>query len=309
MKPGTAKQVKKKNKRKIKKGQTRNWLDLPRDVMLHIFLKLGVIDLLFNAQSVCSTWRKLAREPQLFRHIDFSNPWKHFDECNFTPLTNMAIEAIDRSCGQLVDFSIMYFGTDDVLQHIISEDVLIESLEKFPLLDEFELCLCSFSVEVIKVAGRSCPQLKSFRLNQKAVVYPPSEVMEEFNEEAFAIAANMPQLRRLHLFGNTMNDDGLRAILEKCPHLEYLDLRQCFHININEDFRKKFEGIKEIRLPNDSTDGYEFESSVHYMGSYDDDDDYTSEYNDYIYGMSDLELSDYDDFVFFDDYDGNEADL
>ncbi|KAL5717561.1 hypothetical protein ACHQM5_010544 [Ranunculus cassubicifolius] len=252
--------------------------------MLHIFLKLGVIDLLFSAQFVCTSWRTLATEPQLFRRIDFSDDYISDDSL----LAEMTIEAIDRSCGQLVDWSMMTFCTHDILQHIvdtpnslkrlhlaiciqISEDKLIQALKKFPLLEEFELCHCFFTKKVIEVAGRSCPQLKSFRLDHKTVVCPPSEVIEKFNEEAFAIAANMPELRRLHLFGNMMNDDGLRAILENCPHLEYLDLRRCFHININEDFQKKFEGMKEVRLPNDSTDGYEFDLSFYYMGSSDED--------------------------------------
>ncbi|KAL5730831.1 hypothetical protein ACHQM5_003622 [Ranunculus cassubicifolius] len=228
--------------------------------MLHIFLKLGVIDLLLNAQSVCSSWRKLAKEPQLYRRIDVNRIWSH-------PKKRLTIEAIDRSCGQLLDFSLIYVTKLDVLQHIantsnslralrltcsstsIPDDLLIEVLEKFPLLEELDLSFCPFSERVIEAAGLSCPQLKSFRLH--AAFRYRLTLAEEINKEALAIATNMPGLRRLHLSGNKMNENGLKVILEKCPHLEYLDLRQCFHIIINEDLRVKLGGIKEIRLPTD----------------------------------------------------------
>ncbi|KAI3872523.1 hypothetical protein MKW92_044398 [Papaver armeniacum] len=45
------------------KEQVRNWIELPHDVLSHIFLKLGAMGVLFNAQSVCSVWRKVSKEP------------------------------------------------------------------------------------------------------------------------------------------------------------------------------------------------------------------------------------------------------
>ncbi|KAI3954345.1 hypothetical protein MKW92_039332 [Papaver armeniacum] len=53
--------------------EVRNWLELPLDVLHHIFLKLGAIDILFRAQSVCSTWRRDSKDPLLFRYIDTTN--------------------------------------------------------------------------------------------------------------------------------------------------------------------------------------------------------------------------------------------
>ncbi|KAI3930700.1 hypothetical protein MKX01_037146 [Papaver californicum] len=54
-------------------AKVRNWAELPLDVLYHIFLKLGAIDILFRAQSVCSMWRKVSKEPLMFRSIDMRN--------------------------------------------------------------------------------------------------------------------------------------------------------------------------------------------------------------------------------------------
>ncbi|KAL5730882.1 hypothetical protein ACHQM5_003667 [Ranunculus cassubicifolius] len=252
MKPGTLKQM--------------NWLDLPPDVMLHIFLKLGVIEILLNAQSLCSSWRKLAREPQLYRRFDLSDPWSHFRPNSFTRARRL-IEVVGNCLISALCILTVMRALRLICCYRFKEDILIEALKKFPLLEEFELCHCSFSKNVIEAAGISCPKLKFFRLNpdkSRAFRLNQSAFVDEFNEEALAIAATMPGLRRLHLFGNMMNDNGLKAILEKCPHLEYLDLRECFNITINKDFSKKFGGIKEIRLTNDSTDEYEFKLDIYY---------------------------------------------
>ncbi|MCL7051746.1 hypothetical protein MKW94_024448 [Papaver nudicaule] len=57
------------NENSISSEEVRNWAELPFDVVSHIFLKVGVIDILLRAQFVCSTWRRVSKEPLLFRSI------------------------------------------------------------------------------------------------------------------------------------------------------------------------------------------------------------------------------------------------
>ncbi|KAI3964009.1 hypothetical protein MKW92_043779 [Papaver armeniacum] len=271
-------------------AEIRNWAELPHDVLAHIFLKLGAVDVLFRAQSVCSVWRKVSKEPLLFRSVDMRNRWDLFDD-EFYDMEKMAREAVDRSCGQLVEFSMEHFGTDEILEYIadksgslrclrlvscyrISDDSLINMAEKAVMLEELEICLCSFSADVLKVVGKASPLLKSFRLNCRGYRRPHIES----DEEALAIAENMPQLRHLHLFGNKLTNLGLRGILDGCLHLESLDLRQCFNLNLEGDLLKSCrERLIKLRLPNDSTDDYEFDASID-GGSY--DEDYPSGFSD-----------------------------
>ncbi|KAI3964008.1 hypothetical protein MKW92_043778 [Papaver armeniacum] len=274
----------------------RNWGELPHDVLSHIFQKLGAIDILFRAQSVCSMWRKVSKEPLLFRSIDTRDRWDLFEDYDMEKIVR---EAVDRSCGQLAEFSMDYFGSDELLTYIadkcgflrylrllsgdkVSDDALINMANKAVMLEELEICHCSFSEDVLKTVGKACPQLKSFRLNCRGYRRPHMEC----DEEALAIAENMPQLRHLHLFGNKLTDVGLRAILDGCLHLESVDIRQCFNVNLEGDLLK-FCGDRLIivRLPNDSTDDYEFDYAMDEFSeySYSSDLDYDSEldYNDY----------------------------
>ncbi|KAF9616828.1 hypothetical protein IFM89_032678 [Coptis chinensis] len=269
--------------------ELRNWLELPRDVISLILIKLGAIGILCNAQSVCSTWRSLSKQPHLFRSIDMRSHRDFPDDGDYEKMRKSAKEAVDRSRGELVEFSMARFGNDDLLHYIvdkssmikclrlvscyISNEALIEVLKKTHCLEEIELCYSTFSKEVIEEVGKNCCELKSFRLNCQGYRYPRLES----DEEAFAIAENMPQLRSLHLFGNKLTNVGLEAILDKCPYLEYLDLRECFGLDLNGDLEKKcVERIKSVRLPDDSTEDYEYEEyqyiddSMDGYGSYDD---------------------------------------
>ncbi|GFP80173.1 putative F-box/LRR-repeat protein 21, partial [Phtheirospermum japonicum] len=95
----------------------------------------------------------------------------------------------------------------------------------------------------------SCPLLKSLAFNNGGYRFWAVE-----NSRALAIAENMPNLRHLGLTGNALSDEGVKAILDGCPHLESLDLQQCFKVELQGDLDKRCsEWIKDLRHPFDST--------------------------------------------------------
>ncbi|MCL7036732.1 hypothetical protein MKW94_029762 [Papaver nudicaule] len=277
------------NQTPISTQEVRDWLELP--VLSHIFLKLGAIDILFRAQSVCSTWRKVSREPSLFRCIDMTNRWDLLDG-NMYDMEKMAREAVDRSCGQLVEFSMEHFGDDELVGYIadrsgnlkclrlvasneVGDDALIKIAKKAVMSEELEICFCSFSEDALTAVGNACPRLKSIRLNCHGYKRPHFED----DDEALAIAKNMPELRHLHLFGNKLTNMGLRAILDGCLHLESIDLRQCFNVNLEEYLLKSCrDRLIKLRPPNDSTDDFEFDAAFD-DGSEFSDDSYVSDHD------------------------------
>ena len=95
--------------------ERRNWLELPREVTASILSRLVAIDILTTAQFVCKSWLEISKDPLVWRRIDM---YKAGDLDLEMDLDKMCRHAVDRSCGQLVDINIEYFGNDDLLKYI-----------------------------------------------------------------------------------------------------------------------------------------------------------------------------------------------
>ncbi|KEH36693.1 F-box/LRR protein [Medicago truncatula] len=185
------------NSMPILDSRERNWLDLPRDAVLSIFQKLPTIDILIRTPRVCTTWRKISKDPFLYRTIDM------FD-----------LGYISASHLRRLHLACCYRVTDEVL---------CEVAEKFSHLEELDICISGLAICPLKAIGRCCPRLKTleFRIIERG---NPSDD----DEEAFDIELNMHGFRRLQLFRDEITNKGLLAILDGCPHLEYLYMRQGF---------------------------------------------------------------------------------
>ncbi|RYR36589.1 hypothetical protein Ahy_A09g041554 [Arachis hypogaea] len=230
---------------------SRNWLHLPVELILIIFEKLGAIEVLTSVQRVCMLWRTICKDPYTWRVINMRivGVPKFMDY----QLSSLCLRTIERSCGLLVDISIDYFATEDLLNHIanscgsrlrrlrlkkcftlahISNKVICDLAKKFPLLEELDIthCYCFHPISLLESFGQACPLLKTFKFNHHRQLfyyydYISSIDVRAGNAFAYAIARSMPQLHHLQLLGSTLDCDGLDAILNGCPHLESLDLR------------------------------------------------------------------------------------
>ncbi|KAI3455956.1 hypothetical protein Pfo_012619 [Paulownia fortunei] len=303
-----------KNKKKtpmaVRSSSAPPWIELPRDLTANILHRLGAIDILENAQKVCTTWRAVCQDPAMWRVIDIRNL-----DCvhgSLYDLNIMCRHAVDRSQGQLIEIHIEYFGDDEMLHYIcersshlrhltlascydISGKALSEAVKKLSELEELHLIIMpSILAGDIENIGISCPTLKSFTYNERGCRHPRTEGSEDddlmdgtnLNEYALAIAKNMPNLCHLRLFANEIKNAGLEAVLDGCPHLESLDLRQCFGVDLGGDLGKRCQQIKELRRPFDSIADYEW-----YAGESCDEPYYSSGYSD------DYSFGDYDDYT------------
>lgn len=153
----------------------------------------------------------------------------------------------------------------------ISETTLAEAVRKLPQLEELHLIMVqSVHAKDVETIGISCPLLKSFTFNdywRKHSEYSDFSEDEEThgqccNEYALAIGKTMPNLRHLRLVANRMKNEGLQAVLDGCPHLESLDLRQCFGLDLHGVLGKKCsEQIKDLKGPSDPISGSECSTS------------------------------------------------
>jgi len=147
--------------------------------------------------------------------------------------------------------------------HKISNKVLSEVVKNFPHLEEIDisggLYLNAVTIETI---GRCCPLLKSLKYRRSYEIYMPGDSCDD---DAFAIAETMPGLRHLKITGNSLTNEGLVAILDRCPLLESLDLRGCLNLNWSGFSWKRCHGqIKDLQLRNNVSLDNSFDSKVEY---------------------------------------------
>ncbi|CAH8358372.1 unnamed protein product [Eruca vesicaria subsp. sativa] len=290
----------------VKDGEGRNWAELPSKLTASILGRLDCIDIMENAQKVCTSWRRVCKDPAMWLKIDMRNLGKLSYKDRHKHVA-MCRHAVDRSQGGLVETDICYIGTDSLINYIadsssnlrslnlamcitITSEGLTEALVKLPLLEELEVSYCSLSAESLKVVGQSCPNLKTLKLNR--------EVLQRFvyvsDDDALAIAETMPGLTHLQLFGNKLTYTGLTAILDNCPNLQHLDLRQCLNVTFIWGLEERCtERIKVLRRPDDSTDDYPYNVTVirmetskdpyHHFSSDSDCFDYDPYDNDDVY--------------------------
>nr|CAB3473714.1 unnamed protein product [Digitaria exilis] len=93
---------------------------------------------------------------------------------------------------------------------------------------------------------------------------------EFFDMEAMEIA-KMHELRSLQLFHNQLTNIGLSAILDGCPHLESLDVRGCYCVDLHDEaMRAKCARIKtkKIFTPNPEDECEDFEPANYYDPCY-----------------------------------------
>ncbi|KAL3643693.1 hypothetical protein CASFOL_014508 [Castilleja foliolosa] len=253
------------------------WIELPRDVTENILSRLRPVEILENAQYVCTTWRSVCNEPSIWRVIDMKISLIEDHDIFF--IHNIACRrAVDLSQGELLNINIEFFGTNDLLHYIskrssrlkrlrlkycdyISGEALRASFKNFPELEELQLFFMSrITAEHIEGISISCPNLKSFTFIKRSSRFAPLEIDDSY---ALTIAKIMPNLQHLCLIGNKLSNEGLEAILNGCPKLESLDLRKCYNVDLQGDFGKICsERIKYLKCHSNSTNDNEWDDMI-----------------------------------------------
>ncbi|XP_076932276.1 putative F-box/LRR-repeat protein 23 [Bidens hawaiensis] len=265
------------------KKAARNWLELPSDIMVNILQRVGVDDILHNAQKVCTAWREIYKDPAMWRVVcmdKFSAKFRGVRKCS-----QMCKHVVNRSQGQLVDLTLIGFCHDELLQYIADRSSQLRRLElvyyisnidgitsteafkKLSSLEELSLVRTMIKKVNIEDVGRYCPLLKTLKLNEEGFRFRllATDGADIVNEIAVAIAENLPQLTHLELIGSCIQNIGLEAILDGCCHLESLDLRGCLGLDLTGDLGKRCsQQIKYLRLPHESFKPYD-DVEVHRM--------------------------------------------
>ncbi|XP_074288391.1 putative F-box/LRR-repeat protein 9 [Silene latifolia] len=224
-------------------------------------------------------------------YLEYRSGYKYHD------IPHRTLTYITERCKNLKHLRLGY-----VYNLSLTAERLIEAVKKLPMLEEIQMIHCSFSHKTVEAIGHACPSLTSFGLNGVCCKLPDNTSNDEdywsndedymsndkyiCNDEALAISKSMPKLRHVQLIGNSMNNEGLKTILDGCPHLKSMDLRSCLHIDLSGDLGKRLANM-HLLYPNDSTADYGHSSyyipdpdhidySMCYSGLSDSDDDRVS---------------------------------
>ncbi|RWW16858.1 hypothetical protein GW17_00019236 [Ensete ventricosum] len=105
----------------------------------------------------------------------------------------------------------------------------------------------------LEAFGRNCKFLVGLQRRMH-----PIEVADKVcqDDEAYAIANTMPKLRRLEMAYLLLTTTGVLEILSRCRDLEYLDLRGCWDVKLDEKYIKECHPGLKVLGPH-VTDCYE----------------------------------------------------
>ncbi|OIW14165.1 hypothetical protein TanjilG_21305 [Lupinus angustifolius] len=90
-----------------------NWHDLPQDITTMILQKVGIIEILLNAQNVCHLWRKICNDPSIWRKIEITTA--HISYYFLYDVVKMFHHAVHLSCGHLKSITIEFIAGSEFL--------------------------------------------------------------------------------------------------------------------------------------------------------------------------------------------------
>lgn len=268
----------------VQQDAVRNWSELPLDMLASVFARLGAVEVLMGAGLVCHSWLEAAKVPSLWRYIDMEHHEVLRGKKKKTRdvLCAMAKEAVDRSNGELEVFAGSEFVTDELLKYIaersaslkslsldycdVSNEAFTELIIKLPLLEELLISLCPFvEGDAYEVTSRACAQLKRLMLRQGSY---------GGEREGPLGIEMMHELRYLTLVGSDITTEELVAIVDGCPHLERLCVRNCCNIVVDGALRAKCSRIKTLILPS-------LQQTRHRFHFHPDDGIFTDKFDDW----------------------------
>ncbi|KAF8106321.1 hypothetical protein N665_0144s0032 [Sinapis alba] len=240
-------------------GEFRHWDELIPDALGLIFSHLPLQEILTVVPRVCKAWNRAVTGPYCWQEIDielWSNRCHQSDH-----LDRMLQMLILRSSGSLRKLSVTGLQNDSIFSFIaqhagslktlkvprsgLSNSGVVNVAEKLSSLTFLDLSYCcKVGPEAIQAIGKHCKSLIEFCRNMH-----PLDVasVDSHDDEAYAIASTMPKLKRLEIAYHRVSTEGVLKILSSCVFLEFLELRGCWDVQLdNKFFKEKFPDMKVL---------------------------------------------------------------
>ncbi|KAL0449305.1 UNVERIFIED_CONTAM: F-box protein FBW2 [Sesamum latifolium] len=235
----------------------RKWDELIPDALGLIFKNLSLREVLTVVPRVCKSWGKAVKGPYCWQEIDIEE-WSR----NSKPedVDRMLQLLITRSCGSLRKLSVSGIAGDQSILFIanhaqslrtlrlprseINDSIMGKAAGMLSTITFLDLSYCiNIGAQALEAIGKHCKSLTTLRR-----IMHPLEVINKLSQddEALAIAATMPRLKHLEIAYLLVDTSSIIEILKNCTHLELLDVRGCWNVNLDEKLVKRFPKLKVV---------------------------------------------------------------
>ena len=127
----------------------------------------------------------------------------------------------------------------------MSDSVVKQIVGRLSMISFLDLSYCiKINAYAIEVIGKNCKMLEGLCRNMHPLDTAGKPLI---NDEAYAIASTMPKLKRLEMAYHLVSTEGILQILSVCTKLEFLDLRGCWGVKLdNSLIKQKFPKLKVL---------------------------------------------------------------
>ncbi|KAL6583093.1 hypothetical protein OROMI_005171 [Orobanche minor] len=238
-------------------GDFRKWDELIPDALGLIFKNLSLLEVLTVVPRVCKSWWKAVMGPYCWQEIDIEE-WSR--NCKPETLDRMLRMLVTRSCGSLRKLIVSRLTGDQSFLFIanhaqslrtlrlprseINDSIMGKAALMLSALTFLDLSYCVWiGARGLEIVGQNCKSLTSLRR-----IMHPLEVIGKLSQddEALAIASTMPRLKHLEIAYLLVDTCSVVQILKSCKHLEFLDVRGCWNVNLDDKFVKGFPRLRVV---------------------------------------------------------------
>ncbi|KAK3000015.1 hypothetical protein RJ639_023194 [Escallonia herrerae] len=245
-----------KNKFKMEGTDFRSWDELLPDALGLIFGNLSFQEILTVVPRVCKSWGKAVMGPYCWQEIDLED-WSY--RSNPDNIDRMLRMLITRSSGSLRKLCVSGLQNDPIFLFIaeharslktlqlprsnMSDSIIEQMAGRLSSITFLDLSYCTkIGPRAFEAIGKHCKLLAGLCWNMH-----PLDMGDEISQddEAHAIATTMPKLKHLEMAYLCLDTASVVEIILSCPELEYLDLRGCWAVKLDDKyFKAKFSKLR-----------------------------------------------------------------
>ncbi|CAK8566358.1 unnamed protein product [Lathyrus sativus] len=267
-------------------SEFRSWDELIPDALGVIFTNLSLQERVTVIPRVCKSWARAVSGPYCWQEIDIEEWSNH---CQSDKLDQMLHMLISKSCGSLRKLCVSGLQSETIFTFIAENagslrslrlprsnmsDLVVEQIAgKFSMITFLDVSYCiKISASAIEMIGMNCKMLEGLCRNMHPLDTADKPLQDD---EAYAIAATMPKLKHLEMAYQRISTSGVVRIFSNCPKLEFLDLRGCWSVNLDNNVK----GFPKLRV-----------LGPYVLGAYESDgwdDDYSDVSDEFAWDFAD----------------------